>query len=95
MLKLTLLIFVLYLELTATQVLILGHSFISRFQDFLRFNVRADVNLNLNLNPHSEQVCLRGYPGANIDKDSLHSADINPQITINTYINPYSYCQFT
>ena len=51
----------------ATQVLILGHSFISRFQDFLRFNVRADVNLNLNLNPHSEQVCLRGYPGANID----------------------------
>ena len=26
-----------------------------------------DVNLNLNLNPHSEQVFLRGYPGANID----------------------------
>ena len=26
-----------------------------------------DVNLNLNLNPHSEQVFLRGYPGAKID----------------------------
>ena len=26
-----------------------------------------DVNLNLNLNPHSEQVFLRGYPGAIID----------------------------
>jgi hypothetical protein len=37
------------------------------FYDFLRFNVRADVNLNLNLNPHSEQVFLRGYPGAKID----------------------------
>ena len=51
----------------ATEVLILGHSFNSRFYDFLRFNVRADVNLNLNLNPHSEQVFFRGYPGANID----------------------------
>jgi hypothetical protein len=51
----------------ATKVLILGHSFISRFCDFLRFNVRADVNLNLSLNPHSEQVFLRGYTGANID----------------------------
>jgi hypothetical protein len=30
-----------------------------------------------------------------IIKDSLHSVDINPQITINTYINPYSYCQYT
>ena len=26
-----------------------------------------DVNLKLKLNPHSEQVFLRGYPGANID----------------------------
>ena len=26
-----------------------------------------DVNLNLSLNPHSEQVFLRGYPGAKID----------------------------
>ena len=26
-----------------------------------------DVNLNLNLNPHSEQVFLRGYQGAKID----------------------------
>ena len=51
----------------ATKVLIFGHSFISRFHDFLRFNVRADVNLNLNLNPQSEQVFLRGYPWANID----------------------------
>ena len=51
----------------ATKVLILGHSFISRFCDFLRFDVRTDVNLNLSLNPHSEQVFLRGYPGANID----------------------------
>jgi hypothetical protein len=51
----------------ATKDLILGHSFISRFHDFLRFNVRADVNLNLNLNPHSEQVFFKGYPGANID----------------------------
>ena len=51
----------------ATEVLILGHSFISRFYDFLRFNVRANVNLNLSLNPPSEQVFLRGYPWANID----------------------------
>jgi hypothetical protein len=51
----------------ATKVLILGHSFISRFYDFLRFNVRADVNLNLNLNPHNEQIFVRGYPGAKID----------------------------
>lgn len=51
----------------ATKVLILGHSFISRFYDCLRFKVRADVNLNLNLNPHSEQVFLRGYPGAKKD----------------------------
>jgi hypothetical protein len=51
----------------ATNALILGHSFISRFYDFLRFNVRADVNLNLNLNPHSELVFLGCYPGAKID----------------------------
>jgi len=50
-----------------TKVFILGHSFISRFYDFLRFNVRADVNLDLNLNPHNEQVFFRGYPGAKID----------------------------
>jgi hypothetical protein len=31
----------------ATKVLILAHSFISRFYDFLRFNVRADVFLRL------------------------------------------------
>jgi hypothetical protein len=58
-----------------TKALILGHSFISRFYDFLRFNVRADINLNLNLNPQSEQVFLRGYRGANIDyitKRCLH-----------------------
>ena len=42
--------------------MILGHSFISRFYDFRRFNVRADVNLNLSLTPQSEQVFLRGYP---------------------------------
>jgi hypothetical protein len=47
--------------------LIVEHSCISRFYDFLRFNVRADVNLNLNLYPHSEQVLLRGYPWAKID----------------------------
>ena len=51
----------------ATTVLIRGHFFISCFYYFLRFNVRADVNLNLNLNPHSEQVFVRGYPGAKID----------------------------
>ena len=51
----------------ATKVLILGHSFNSRFHDCLRFNVRADVNLNLSLNLHSEQIFFRGYPGANID----------------------------
>jgi hypothetical protein len=51
----------------ATQVLILGHSFISRFYDFPRFNIRVGVNLNLNLNPHREQVFLRDYPGAKID----------------------------
>ena len=51
----------------ATEVLILGNCLISRFYDFLRFNVRADVNLNLNLNPQIEQVFLRGYPWANID----------------------------
>ena len=51
----------------ATKVLILGHSLISRFYDFLRFNVRADVNLNLSLNPQSEQVFLRGYQWVNID----------------------------
>jgi hypothetical protein len=51
----------------ATTVLIRGHFFISCFYYFLRFNVRADVNLNLNLNPHSEQVFFRGYPGAKID----------------------------
>ena len=44
----------------ATKVLILGHSFNSHFHDFLRFNVHADVNLNLSLNPHSEQVFFRG-----------------------------------
>jgi hypothetical protein len=49
----------------ATKVLILGHSLISRFYDFLRFNVRADVNLNLSLNPQSEQVFLRGYQWVN------------------------------
>jgi hypothetical protein len=37
------------------------------FYDFLRFNVRSDVNLNLSLNPHCEQVFLRGYPGFKID----------------------------
>ena len=37
------------------------------FYDFLRFNVRAEVNLHLSLNPRSEQVSLRGYPGAKID----------------------------
>ena len=26
-----------------------------------------DVNLKLNLSPHSEKVFLRGYPGAKID----------------------------
>jgi hypothetical protein len=51
----------------ATKDLILGHSFISRFYDFLRFNVSADVNLNLSLNPQSEQVFLRGYQWAKID----------------------------
>jgi len=45
----------------ATKVLILGHSFISRFYDFLRFNVR--VHVNLNLNSQSEHVFLRGYSG--------------------------------
>ena len=49
----------------ATKVLILGHSFISRFYDFLV--LMYDVNLKLNLSPHSEQVFLRGYPGAKID----------------------------
>ena len=35
---------------------------------FMIFSVLMyDVNLNLNLNPHSEQVFLRGYPGAKID----------------------------
>jgi hypothetical protein len=36
-----------------------------------------DVNLNLNLNPHSEQVFLRGYPGAKIDyiKERVSSRD--------------------
>jgi hypothetical protein len=47
----------------ATKVLIFGHSFISRFHDFLRFNVRADVNLNLNLNPHSERFSLEATQG--------------------------------
>jgi hypothetical protein len=51
----------------ATQVLILGHSFINRFYDFLRFNICVGVNLNLSLNPHREQVFLRDYPGAKID----------------------------
>ena len=37
------------------------------FYDFLRFNIRADGNLNLNLNPHSKQVFLRGYPGTKLD----------------------------
>jgi len=37
------------------------------FYGFLRFNERADVNLSLRLNPHSEQVFLRGYPRAKID----------------------------
>ena len=49
----------------ATKVLILGHSFIIRFYDFLV--LMYDVNLKLNLSPHSEQVFLRGYPGAKID----------------------------
>jgi hypothetical protein len=35
---------------------------------FMIFSVLLyDVNINLNLNPHSEQVFLRGYPGAKID----------------------------
>ena len=48
----------------ATKVLILGHSFISRFYDFLRFNVWCQFKIKLK---HSEQVFLRGYPGAKID----------------------------
>jgi hypothetical protein len=35
---------------------------------FMIFSVLMyDVNLKLNLSPHSEQVFLRGYPGAKID----------------------------
>jgi hypothetical protein len=49
----------------ATKVLILGHSFISRFYDFLRFNVWCQFKIKLK--PKSEKVFLRGYPGAKID----------------------------
>jgi hypothetical protein len=47
----------------ATKVLILGHSFNSRFHDFLRFNVRADVNLNLSLNDKVSRFSLEATQG--------------------------------
>jgi hypothetical protein len=81
----------------ATKVLILGHSFISRFYDFLRFNVRADVNLNLNLNPHSEQVFVRGYPGAKIDyikERRLHMVGSLQPTVVFLQMGSNDLCQF-
>jgi hypothetical protein len=55
------------------------------------------LNAKIHQNMLHNNAC--GYLGHDqrikIIKDSLYNVDINPQITLNTNINPHSYYQYT
>lgn len=50
------------------QVLILGHSFISRLYDYIITSNHHSVDVNMGLDPELHKIRLRGYPGGNLQK---------------------------
>lgn len=49
-------------------VLILGHSFVRRFEQFVLNSLDARVNENLNLNYDEVQISYSGHGGASLER---------------------------
>lgn len=52
------------------KVLILGHSFVRRFEQFVLNSLDSRVNGNLNLNCDEVQICYSGHGGASLERIS-------------------------
>ena len=52
----------------AKNALILGHSFVKHFQEYVTDNSDVRINPNLNLDINDVRISYKGYGGANIDK---------------------------
>lgn len=50
------------------KVLILGHSFVRRFEQFVLNSLDSRVNGNLNLNCDEVQICYSGHGGASLER---------------------------
>lgn len=50
------------------KVLLLGHSFVRRFEQFVLNNLDSRVNGNLNLNCDEVQICYSGHGGASLER---------------------------
>lgn len=75
-----------YFTKMSEQILILGHSFISRLKIFASKRPHHSVDLNMGLNPNNEKVLMEGFPGGNLQTMKTRGMKVvhrfNPQIVV-------------